>query len=148
MNLHRRLFIGITLVVGVIGLFAAAGVAALFVAVNRNNQVMSEVEQHLEVHADQLGEAVTELASLHPSGGSVDSNALPLPLRAPGVQGAFIGERHVTLFVLSNPDTDRGFRVWSGAPSKDFADDVTSIPDVYRFRYCDDYPESPTNRPD
>ena len=113
MNMRRRLFIGITLIAGVFGLLAAAGVAALLAAANRDNRVMSEVERHLEAHADQIDVAVRELASLHPSGGSIDFNALPLPLRAPGVRGASVGKRHITLYVYLSADTDRGYRVWS-----------------------------------
>lgn len=148
MNLRRKLTIGIVLAAGVLGLLAAAGVAALSAAASRDSRVMSEVERHLKTHSDQLDEAVTELVSLHPSGGSVDFNALPLPLRAVGVRGVFVGKRHVTLFVYHSPDTDRGYRVWADVPSEEYVDDATSIPGVYRFSYCDDYPESPTNRAD
>ena len=148
MKLRRKITIGIILAAAVLGLLAAAGVAALSVAASRDSRVMSEVERHLKTHSDQLDEAVTELVSLHPSGGSVDFNALPLPLRATGVRGAFVGKRHITLYVYHSPDTDRGYRVWAGVPSEEYADDATSIPGVYRFSYCDDYPESPTNRAD
>lgn len=148
MNLRRKITLGIVLVAGVMGLLAAAGLAALSVVANRDNRVMSEVERHLKAHADQLGEAVTELVSVHPSGGSVDFNALPLPLRATGVRGAFVDKRHVTLYVDHSPDTDRGYRVWSGVPNDEYVDEAISIPGVYRFTYCDDYPDSPTNRPD
>lgn len=148
MKLRRKISIGIVLAAGVFGLLGAAGVAALSVAASRDSRVMSEVERHLKAHADQLAEAVKNLVSAHPSGGSVDVDALPLPLRATGVRVAFVGKRHITLYDDHSPDTDRGYRIWSGTPSDEHVDEATSIPGVYRFTYCDDYPKSLTNRPD
>ena len=147
MNRRRLLSVAIAFVATLVGMFALGGVAVLVIARARN-RAMAEVEQHLASHAEQLSASVAELASMHPSGGRIGRSELPPPLQAPGVQGAFVGKQHVTLYVHSTPDTDRGFRVWARAPSDDYIDDATPIPGVYRFRYCDDHPESSTNRPD
>jgi hypothetical protein len=147
MNRRRLLSLASAFVAAVLGTFALAGVAVLVLA-RAGNRAMAEVEQHLAAHAKELSASVAELASMHPSGGRIGRSELPPPLQAPGVQGAIVGEQHVTLYVHFTPDTDRGFRVWAGTPSDDYVDEATPIPGVYRFRYCDDHPESSTNRSD
>ena len=147
MNRRRLLSVAIAFVAAITGVLAMGGVAVLVLA-SAGNRAMTEVERHLAAHAKELSESVAELASQDQSGGRISRSELPPPLQAPGVQGAFVGEQHVTLYVHSTPDTDRGFRVWAGAPSDDYIDDATPIPGVYQFRYCDDHPESSTNRPD
>jgi hypothetical protein len=147
MNRRRLLSVATAFVAAILGMFVLVGVAVLVLA-SAGNRSMAEVERHLAAHAKELSASVAELASVHPSGGRISRSELPPPLQAPGVQGAFVGEQHITLYVHYTPDTDRGFRVWAEAPSDDYIDDATPIPGVYQFRYCDDHPESSTNRPD
>ena len=106
----------------------------------------SRVEQYLADHQPQLGDAVAKFLANNPSGGRVDVQSLPVALQAPDVRYAIVGEKHLTLFVNWTPDTDFGFRVWSGLQGSDYDDAKTSIPGVYRFSYCNDLPESSTNR--
>jgi hypothetical protein len=131
-----------------LAILVAVAVAAIFNIRRETHELFSRVEQHLANHQAELSDAVLTVLAKHPGGGRVKVESLPLALRAPGVEAASCGPRHVTLIVYYNPDTDRGFRVWSGVQDSDYDDAQTSIPGVYQFRYCDDYPESAENRAD
>jgi hypothetical protein len=141
-------------IVSIVGctLLAVTVVAAIAVAlmsvVRADTAKMSQVEQHLAAHQAELNDAVLAVLAAHPDGGRVKAESLPLALKAAEVWAASCGPRHVTLFVTHNPDTDHGFRIWSGVQDSDYDDAPTSIPGVYQFRYCDDYPESTKNRAD
>lgn len=127
-----------------------AAFAAVVISIAQHDRgAMEQVEAHLAKHRSELDDAVAAVQAAHPEGsGSVPTESLPLALRAVGIQEARYEALHVTLIVTYNPDTIRGFRVWRGTQDSTFADEPTAIPGVYRFVYCNDYPESATNRPD
>jgi hypothetical protein len=127
------------------------GVAAvailLFDFIRQPDPAFVAVETHLAERRAELAESVIALSASHPVGSMIMAKALPPALQAPGVAMAIIGVRHVTLVVSSNPDGYRGFRIWDGPQSAEYSDSPTPTPGVFRFVYCDDYPESSTNRP-
>jgi hypothetical protein len=110
--------------------------------------VYLQAEQHLADHQTELADAVAEVLSKHKLGSRLDAQSVPAALQIPDMVCAVVGEAHVSLIIYSSPDTNRGYRVWNGEQSADFEDTATSIPGVYKFTYCDDYPDSPKNRPD
>lgn len=109
----------------------------------------SAAEQHLISHRSSLSQDRDQLletfrGTSHAQ--TVKPTALPASLCAPGVQFALIHSDHITLITYSSPDTQSGFRVWKSAMGNGFADGPTAIPFVTRFTYCDDYPDSASNR--
>src|SRR5262245_8384920 len=85
----------------------------------QTNANSSQAEQHLADHRPQLGEAVADVLSKHAPGTFVDVQSLPIPLQVPDMRRALVGKGYVTLVISSNPDTDRGFRVWNGEQAAD-----------------------------
>lgn len=145
--LRRILIFGFAFVVLLICVIASIIGVELSSMRRQANAVYSNAEQHLASHEAELAEALAEVLSKHPSGSKLEAELLPVALQLPALQLAVVDKAHVTLIVYTNPDTDIGYRVWSGEQSAEFDDELTLIPGVYKFRYCDDYPESPNNRP-
>lgn len=106
----------------------------------------NRVERHLNSNAASLADAVRSVTSANAPGSR--SDILPSALAAPDVKFAIFGESHVTLVVRTSPDTMSGFRVWLKEPTDEFSDRATTTPGVFRFSYCNDFPTSPSNRPD
>ena len=77
---------------------------------------------------------------------TVMPKSLPESLRVPGLKYALVHRDHVTLILYHSPDTESGFRIWQSTMPADFADQTTSISFLTRFSYCDDYPDSPSNK--
>lgn len=107
----------------------------------------ARVESYLAQHQALLGPAVTDLTSIYKPGMKIPIEMLPPALAAPGVSYASCGESNVSLVLYHNPDTTSGFRVWNGKPGADYADEATTLPGVTRYAYCNDFPTSPSNRP-
>ncbi len=113
----------------------------------RSNVRFDGVENHLTRNQASLADAVRIVVEGHSPGDVVATSSLPAALAATDVKYALCGESHVSLIIYTSPDTQSGYRVWIGTQSKGYADRPTSIPGVLRFRYCNDYPESTSNRP-
>jgi hypothetical protein len=130
-------------------LLLAVLAAVVILSANNDREAMARVEAHLAKHQTKLDDAVAAVLAANPGGSArVAVESLPTALRAAGVKGASCGSRHVTVIVTHTPDTDQGFRIWRGVQDSEYADEPTAIPGVYRFVYCDDFPESAKNRPD
>ena len=113
----------------------------------RSNARFARVEDHLARNQASLAEAVRIVIEGHSGAETVVASSLPPALAAADVKYALCGESHISLIVQTSPDTQAGYRVWIGGQSKEYLDRPTSIPNVLRFRYCNDYPESSSNRP-
>ena len=106
-------------------------------------------EQHMTLHMSTLSKDRDQLLKSFRSTlprQVVELEALPESLRVPGVQFALLHSDHITLITYRSPDTSSGFRVWKSVMGQGFADRPTAISFVTRFSYCNDYPESPSNR--
>lgn len=128
--------------------FATATVFAIiiFTISRRIEAKFVAAEEHLVSHESELADAVRTLISTHGPHTRINLNDLPAALAVPHVRAAILRENHVSLVLYYSPDTTKGFRVWSSQQSSDFQDQPTPITNVYRYSYCDDYPESPSNR--
>ncbi|QDU56776.1 hypothetical protein [Aeoliella mucimassa] len=125
------------------GLLAAS---LVLVSLHFRNGVMDRIEDHLLAHQAELQGAVEAVFRDCDAGSRVPSAKLPEVFKITEIQEVFVESDHLSLVVSHNPDTTRGFRVWFNEQSVDYQDQPTNAPGVYRFRYCNDYPDSPSNR--
>ena len=106
-------------------------------------------EQHMASHLLDLQrdrDALLQLFRGNKLVTKVMPEGLPASIRVPGLKFALVHRDHVTLVLYHSPDTDSGYRVWTSTMPGGYADQATSISFVTRFTYCDDYPDSPSNK--
>lgn len=149
MKLWLRILIGVSIALAVATV--AAGALALYFLwpSDFRSDWQQPAEQHLTGHLDDLKrdrdallQSFRKSKTLLP----IVPEHLPESLRVPGLKYALVHQDHLTLILYHSPDTDSGFRIWRSTMPADFADRATPIPFVTRFTYCDDYPESPSNK--
>ena len=126
---------------------AAVGLAVLGILYFWAQVRWRDAEQFLSDHRSSLRMDSTRLILAASRDHTLSPDVLPASLRPPGVQYAEIEPDRITLVLYTSPDTTSGFRVWLDKPAEGFQDAPTSISFVTRFRYCNDYPKSPRNRP-
>jgi hypothetical protein len=73
--------------------------------------------------------------------------AIPAPLRFPELAYVNVHGDHVDLVILRSPDGPMGLRIWAANATRPHADQPTRYPDIFRFGYTNDLPESPENLP-
>lgn len=144
----RRYSIGAVIVVASFVVLLAIGLFAW----RRQYQYRLEktyqlAEAYFAAHQQGLANAIDQMGARAGIREIVHRAELPPSLQAPGIEGAVAAADHVTLIVSRTPDVDKGFRIWRTQQTSDYADRPTSVPGVYRFTYCDDLVESPSNRP-
>ena len=101
---------------------------------------------HMQKHKTAMIADTATLIDQHGDAQRISADELPESLLFPGTRFAETRLTHVNVITYSNPDTVGGYRVWLNNPSDEYADRPTSSPNVTRFRYCNDLPESPENR--
>jgi hypothetical protein len=69
----------------------------------------------------------------------------PKSLAIPRLRWVEVHEDHVNLILGRNPDNCLGARIWSADSTTKHADQATAYPEIFYFRYCNDFPTSPTN---
>jgi hypothetical protein len=69
---------------------------------------------------------------------------LPPSLRVPGLRHATVHGDHVDLVLARHPDGYAGGRIWAEA-HRPHSDQKTKYPDMYFYRYDNDFPEAPDN---
>ncbi|MCC7203989.1 MAG: hypothetical protein IT441_02835 [Phycisphaeraceae bacterium] len=142
----KRLLIGCASLVAAFVLVIVALMAFWFW---HGDQRWSKPEADLVNHAATLQQDVSALIAAHTADGVnrvVRPADLPVSLQITGLQYAVVHADYVALVIYTSPDTQSGFRIWADNPNPDYADKPTALPYVMRFRYCDDDPDSPTNR--
>jgi len=70
---------------------------------------------------------------------------LPESLRIEGLRAAIVFDDHLSLVLSSNPDWNIGARIWAHDGSRAHEDTPTKYKDIFFYKYCNDYEESPTN---
>jgi hypothetical protein len=73
--------------------------------------------------------------------------AIPAALRFPELAYVNVHGDHVDLVTLRSPDGPMGLRIWAANATRPHADRPTRYPDIFRFSYTNDVPESPENLP-
>jgi hypothetical protein len=70
---------------------------------------------------------------------------LPESLRIPRLRYALAFKDHLSLVASRNPDWEIGARIWTESISRPHKDAPTKYKDIYFYKYCNDYNESPKN---
>jgi hypothetical protein len=145
-TITRLLFIGLCVLVGLLALSIVSGIQ---LSRHRTEARWQSAEEHLVAHQDSIisdtQSLIQALESENPA--RLNSSAIPASLAIPHLCFAEIWPTHVNLVLYANPDTVSGFRVWPSKPNAEYHDTDTSLAFVKRYRYCDDYPISSSNRP-
>jgi hypothetical protein len=69
---------------------------------------------------------------------------LPPSLRVPGLNHATVHADHLDLVLARHPDGYAGGRIWAKV-HRPHSDRKTKYPDIYFYRYDNDFPEAPDN---
>jgi len=75
----------------------------------------------------------------------IGPNDLPETLRIPKLRYALAFEDHLSLVASRNPDWEIGARIWAESATRHHEDTPTKYKDIYFYKYCNDYNESPKN---
>jgi hypothetical protein len=121
-------------------------------SMRRNAQAKWKVaEDHLVTHRDVILEQARSLVTAVANDGTtpirLNPSAVPTGLAIPQLVFVDVWPTHVNLALYTSPDVVSGFRVWTSPMKSEYEDKHTAIPFVFRYSYCDDYPESASNRP-
>ena len=145
--MKRTLVVLAALVTLLVAGVVAVGAGGLMAVRARVDARQARSEAHLAAHGERIvDEARTLLAKAAPNT-VLSPDAAPPGLNLPDLWCLVVAGDHVKLIVSRNPDTERGYRVWPDGQPEDYDDTPTDVPGVYRYRYCDDFPVAPDNRP-
>jgi hypothetical protein len=70
---------------------------------------------------------------------------LPESLNIPNLKAAFVFKDHLSLVVGHTPDRNVGARIWAEDSNRLHEDTPLKYKDIYFYKYCNDYEESPKN---
>ena len=78
-------------------------------------------------------------------GHRISISELPESLNVPNLKGAFVFNDHLSLIIGNSPDWNVGARIWAIDTNRVHEDSPLKYKDIFFYKYCNDYHESPTN---
>ena len=144
----RRFFVIAAIATVILGMLLYGISKPFFESSRARAATLLAAEDHLESNSGSLADDTRRFILEHSDqlGSRVASEHLPVSIRPKGIAYAVPHSSYLALVFYHSPDEIRGFRIWIDAVGTDFTDKKTAVPHVFRFRYNDDYPESPKNR--